>query len=182
VSSSADIVDTVADNGSSPAGSPWPILGDLLGARDDVPVAFVPCAKGSTTFASWVPGVDHFDRSTLYGQMAHRAQLAGARAVLWYLGESDVIGGSLEATVSGHLVTIADAIDADLGIPSYWAKIHSWPGGASTTAVNNGITSGVAGSAGLAGPDQSGILTSNLHYLTTPELTQLATAWRNALP
>jgi hypothetical protein len=176
-------VDSVADDGSAPSASPWPILGDLLAARDAVPVAFVPCAKGSTTHSQWVPGADHFDRSTLYGQMAHRAQLAGARAVLWYIGESDALASTSAATVQAHVETIAAAVAADLGIPSYHAKIHSWTSGPSIAAVNTGITAGVAAAANaLPGPDQSAVVLGNIHYLTTPELTQLATAWRDALP
>lgn len=180
---SAGQIDTVASDAALPAGSPWPILGDLLNTRDSVPVAFVPCAKGATTHSQWVPGINHFDRSTLYGQMAHRAQLTGARAVLWYIGESDALAGTLAATVQAHVQTIATAIATDLGIPSYHAKIHSWSAGPSIVAVNTGIDLGVAAAANAyAGPDQSGTALGNIHYLTTPELTALATAWRNALP
>lgn len=180
---SAGQIDTVASDGALPSGSPWPILGDLLSVRDGVPVAFVPCAKGATTHAQWVPGADHFDRTTLYGQLAHRAQVSGARAVLWYLGESDALAGASAATVQAHVETIAAAVAADLGIPSYHAKIHSWTSGPSITAVNTGIAAGVAAAANAyAGPDQSAIALGNIHYLTTGELTQLATAWRDALP
>ena len=180
---SAGQIDTVASDAALPSGSPWPILGDLLAVRDAVPVAFVPCAKGSTTHSQWVPATDHFDRSTLYGQMAHRAQLTGARAVLWYLGESDALAGTSAATVQAHVETIAAAIATDLGIPSYHAKIHSWTAGPSITATNTGIGAGVAaGANAYAGPDQSSTALGNIHYLTTSELTALATAWRNALP
>src|SRR5690606_23700189 len=92
--SATNQVDTVSSD-SSPAatGSFVPPLATLIMEEQGVPVAFVPCAKGGSAITAWLPDTDHFDRTTLYGSMAYRAQQTGAKAVLWWQGETDAING-----------------------------------------------------------------------------------------
>ena len=78
------------------------------------PIAFIPCALGGTGIVEFVPTADHFDRTTLYGSMAHRARLAGGiKAVLWWQGETDAVNNMTQATYNAYLDSIANAIAAD---------------------------------------------------------------------
>lgn len=92
VDSSSGQIDTVSSDGAS--GSIFPLLASTIAADQDVPVAFIPTAKGGTSALAWQPGVDHFNTSTLYGQMANRISAAGGavKAVLWFQGETDASG------------------------------------------------------------------------------------------
>ena len=109
--SSVDQVDTVSLD-PFPTGSVWPLIATEIMADQNVPVMFIPCAKGGTAISQWQPGVNHQDRSTLYGSMIYRAlqQSNGVKAVLWWQGESDALAGQSPAYYSAQLAALATSI------------------------------------------------------------------------
>lgn len=161
-------------------GSAWLPLATSLMATLGVPVAFVPSAKGGSAIATWAPGADHLDRTTLYGSMNYRASLTGCRAVLWHQGEQDVSLGTSQAAYNASLDTLANAIAADRGVPLIAATIHY----GSYANVNNAIAEAVGDNVNVkAGPNNAGITTSPdaLHFKTDPEIQGLAARWWAAL-
>ncbi|MDP6905845.1 MAG: sialate O-acetylesterase [Candidatus Thalassarchaeaceae archaeon] len=76
------------------SGSPWPVVGDLLTSRYDVPVGFLSVGYGGTQVDRWVPSAnDLFYRIT---DALDAVQPSGARAILWHQGESNAGGTSTE--------------------------------------------------------------------------------------
>ena len=166
----------------------WPLLTTSIMADQGVPIAFVPCAKGGTSVADWQPGVDHSDRSTLYGSMNYRAtQTGGAKCVLWWQGENDVLNGTLEAAYNAALDSLANAINADQSIELMACKLQdlsTWDGGYDETAVNAAINTAWGDNANvLQGPDFSDITPGGdgVHFRTDAELTTAATRWWTAI-
>lgn len=110
---------------SGSRGSFMPPLGDLLVARFNVPVGFVPCGVGATSVREWLPAGATFDRPpTLETRVRRRPdgrwestgqafatlverlrQLGpgGCRAVLWHQGESDANQKDPTRTLPGPL-------------------------------------------------------------------------------
>lgn len=180
-------VDTVSTDVAA-AGSLWPLLATLFMANQGVPVMFIPCSKATTKTATWQPGVDHQLRTTLYGSMIYRGLYVKAvKAVLWHLGEQDIIAGTVPATFNAELDTIANTIMADLGVKSMVCKIQdlsAYPPGYDESAINAAIGTAWADNANiLAGPDFSNITpsTDGLHFVTDAELLEAATRWWAAL-
>lgn len=179
-------VDTVSDD--SAAGSCWPLLATQIMAATGYPVAFVPAPKGGTSIAQWQPGVDHQDRSTLYGSMVYRANQVGTvKAVLWWQGERDAVLGTAEATYNSGLDTVANAVNADLSCSLVVCKIadlSTYNTGYDETAVNNAIATAWSDNANVvAGPDFSDITPSvdGVHFKTDQELQAAADRWFAAL-
>lgn len=180
-------VDAVSDDAAA-AGSCWPLLATSIMSDQSVPVAFVPASKGGTTFANWQPGADHQDRSTLYGSMVYRAlQIGSIKAVLWWGGERDAVLGTAEATVNSDLDTLANAINADLGVSLVACKIEdlsTYGEGYDESAVNAAITTAWGDNANvLQGPDFSDITpsTDGVHFVTDAELQTAASRWWTAI-
>lgn len=95
-------------------GSIWPLIATSIMADQGVPVAFVPCALSGTVISAWQPGADHQDRTTLYGSCLYRIlQIGGAKAVLYWQGETDAANGVSQATYNAALDTLANAFYAD---------------------------------------------------------------------
>lgn len=154
-------VDAVSDDGASPDGSYWPHIATHFIASQGVPCAFIPCSKGGSSISSWVPGVDHQNRATLYGSMVYRAlQAGGCKAVLWHQGESNQASGTARATYAGHMRTLANAIWTDLGAPLMPCKLQhnaiAFASQSEQDAINNAI-----GDEWVANP---------AHCLTGPDL------------
>ncbi len=76
---------------SGGGGSPWPLLGDILARKYDVPVGFVCLGIGSTEVSAWIPGAGGFGRLE---KALQQVGPKGCRAVLWHQGESDSIAGT----------------------------------------------------------------------------------------
>lgn len=80
-------------------GSPWPILGSLLVASNQVPIGFVGLAYGGTAVSQWLPG------TALYANLTNALRIFGTngiRAALWHQGEAD--SGNQTAAVSYALM------------------------------------------------------------------------------
>ena len=121
-------VDAVSRDGRA-AGSVWPDVATALLARTGVPVAFVPCARISTSIASWQPGsTTHPYGLTLYESMARRVAAVGGRvrAVLWWQGERDARvltpGPQYEAALQG----LASSLWHDFRAPMVVAQIGDY--------------------------------------------------------
>lgn len=108
-------VDVVSQESSTPAGTIWPIIADSIMANYNIPVGFIPTAKGATTILQWLPRADRYDRETLFGSMATRADSVGVRAVLWWQGEYDARNKVTAADYNTRLDSIANTIQAELG-------------------------------------------------------------------
>jgi hypothetical protein len=106
-------IDAISADASS--GSVFPLLAALIAANQNVPIAFVPTAKGGSTASQWLPAANHFSTSTLYGSMANRISSVGGktRAVLWYQGETDAQNCVTYSNYTSQMNTIIDSIASD---------------------------------------------------------------------
>lgn len=180
-------VDAVSSDASA-TGTYWPLLAGLLIANQNIPVGWIPCPLGGTAIASWLPGANREDRTTLYGSMVYRArqQPNGVRAVLWHQGESDALVNGFTGTAiyKSRLKTLADAIRADLGVKTLCAKVHEWTGAPSTSsaniaAIHLAIDQAAAEDANVVvGPNLNApFITNSLHFGTTTEMQEVANRW-----
>lgn len=186
-------LDPVSTDGvtTSIYGSPWPLLATYIMADQNVPVAFIPVAKGGSIIASWLPSESNrFDTTTLYGAMLRRFYWAGGavRAVLWWQGESDAGNPSImpAGAYARHLGALAAQINADIGAPVFAARISQMTDlpDIRTWAINRGVDMAVAANPGIlfAGPDLSDLLPDDgQHIKSTPKLQEAALRWWQAL-
>lgn len=123
-------------------GSPWPLLGDLLAQRYDVPVGFISVGVGSTAVAYWAPIGKGYPRlQTALGAAQKRFQ---ARAVLWHQGESDSIAGTTAdryAQLLGELIQ-QSRTDSKLSLPWGIARASFHPSPVATPARQAAIIAG----------------------------------------
>lgn len=125
VDSSVGQVDAVSVDATA-GGTVWPELAEQIMNSQDIPVAFVPCAKGSTSITQWQRNdADPDDTTTLYGSMYRRITAIGgeAKAVLFWQGESDAISATPRAVYLGLLNDYANDVESDFGIPTVVAQI-----------------------------------------------------------
>lgn len=89
--------DAQPDNsgGMGQGGSPWPVLGSLLVASNQVPVGFVCLAVGGSALSSWLPGTTSFANLSY---VLRTLGTNGVRAVLWHQGETDAANLTPAAT------------------------------------------------------------------------------------
>ena len=118
----ADDAPANPSNSAGSGGSPWPQLGDLLAAQEDVPIAFVPLGDGSSTVLSWTPAA-----SDNYPNLLNAVQTfptSGFKAVLWHQGESDSVDTNA-ITYQSRLETViaASRTDAGWSVPWYIAEV-----------------------------------------------------------
>lgn len=181
-------VDSVSNDGGSASGSVWPLVMTALASSYGVPVAVVPCAFGATSIIDWLPGADHFDRSTLYGSCAHRASLTGCRAALWWQGEWDAGGQGFdtpEATYNARLDTLANAWVVDAGCELMPAKFQDCTGLAQPPqdAINAAIGTAWSDNVNvLTGPGLTGLTSDDeFHIRTNVNIAAAATLWVSAI-
>lgn len=190
--SNSSQVDAVSSDAAA-AGSFIPLLATELMSRLGVPVGFIPANKGGTSITEHLPGVDHQDRTTLYGSAVYRAlQVGGVLAVLYYQGETDGLDGSTTgltnmpaATFNGHLDTIANAVQVDLGVKLMPCKLHLCTD-RDITLVNQGIATAWGDNANvLTGPDLttlgSLVGVDGVHINSSANLLLVAEAWADAI-
>jgi hypothetical protein len=175
-------IDLVSFNNAGP-GAYWMLLATLYMADQNVPIAFVPCATDGIEILYWLPGVDHFDRTTLYGSMAYRAQQTGARAVLMHHGERDALVGNSQDTYYTRLNTVADSLYDDLGIKLMSCRLQQCTD-RNVTAVNAAIAQAWADHNNvLAGADLSDMVLAEdpVHLRTDAEGQLAADRWWGAI-
>ena len=110
------------------SGSPWPVAGDLLASRYDVPIGFLSVGYGGTPVDRWVPSQnDLFPRIT---DALDAVEPSGARAILWHQGESNAGGTAAEdyARMLGEVV-LGSREHADYEIPWIVARVSFVPNG-----------------------------------------------------
>lgn len=104
-------------------GSPWPEMGDLLAARDDVPVGVVVLGVGSTRVGQWQVGGYY---SKILAALEALSE-TGFRAILWHQGESDSIARTSTAVYRSQLEAVIAQSRADAGWDVPWGvAIASW--------------------------------------------------------
>lgn len=184
-------VDTVSsDLGNIPpyGGSHWTnIIPYYLQSQTGIPIAFIPCAKSSSSSAQWLPGSNHFDRSTLYGSCAYRIkQAGGVKAVLWWQGETDALNNVTGATYQANLSAIASAFNTDVGAPLMPTKLQRHTGSSISNqdAINNAIGALWGTGSVLTGPDLT-VLNADLpdvyHLKSDINSRSAGTLWWNAI-
>jgi hypothetical protein len=107
-------------------GSVWPLVATRLMAADPVPVAFVPCSRGTTSIFSWLKDAHKpYSRTTLYGSMIRRIRAVGGevRAVLFWQGEADARTGLPREDYEAALSLLAGQLEKDCGAPLVAAQI-----------------------------------------------------------
>lgn len=179
-------VDSVSDDTGIAAGSYWPHMVTDLMAELECPIAIVPCAKGSTAITDWTPGVNHFNRATLYGSLAYRIQQVGAvRAVLWHQGEADAFSAMSQATYNGHLDTIANALRTDVDCPLVACLLQNSTGLTNTDEqkIRDAVSEAAADNANVyLGPDLSDLSSDDDYHLKqTAKLETAGQRWAAAL-
>lgn len=108
-------------------GSVWPRLGDLLAARDNVPIAFACLGQGSTTVGQWTPADNvHYPKVKAAVQAF---PVNGFRAVLWHQGESDSLISTTPANYQSSMQSIIAQSRTDAGwtVPWYIAEVGFHP-------------------------------------------------------
>lgn len=151
---------------------------------DGVPVAFVPCALGSTAISAWVVSTS---TSTLYGAMLAVATTIGAhKAVLWWQGEADCTNATTRSSYESSLnALINDWVSRFTGAKWVLMNLNATGNtagtggtGASDTgfnAIHAAITNVAATNSNVyAMADMNGAFSSSIHYSTSPEITEVA--------
>ena len=176
----------------SPAGSYFGKLATFIMSLG-VPVAFVPCALGSTTVAAWAVNTA---TTSLYGAALARATVIGAyKAVLWWLGETDTTGTTNSAYQSGLNPIINDwCVTRFPGKKWILMNINATgnavgTGGTGPTdtgfnAIHAAIASVAASNTNVAGlADMNGQFSNSIHYGTgsATEVINVATQAYNAI-
>ena len=128
VDSAVGQVDRVSSD-SHAFGSVWPLVATRLVAADPVPVAFVPCARGTTSIYSWLKDARRpYSRTTLYGSMLRRIRAVGGkvRAVLFWQGEADARTGLPREDYEAALSLLAGQVAQDCRAPLVAAQIGDY--------------------------------------------------------
>jgi len=115
------------------AGSPWPIMGELLACADRVPIGFINAAVGGTSTEQWLPNAPD---NALYRGLKEALEGRKVRAVLWHQGESDAVSGfAMQRTFENMSKLITQSrLDAGREVPWYVA-LASYTSGASQEAI-----------------------------------------------
>ena len=110
------------------SGSPWPVLGDLLANRYDVPIGFLSVGYGGTKVDRWVPAEnDLFPRIV---DALDAVQPSGARAILWHQGESNAGGTTIEDYAEMMAaVVLGSRAHTGVEIPWFLARVGFVPNG-----------------------------------------------------
>ena len=98
-------------------GSPWPLLGDLLVEKLNVPVGIISVGEGGTAVYQWLPQYDYYQRIKNALVMLGTN---GVRAVLWHQGESDAARGTSAEKYAEQLNTIIKQSRLDAGYDVPW--------------------------------------------------------------
>lgn len=139
----------------------------------NVPVAFVPCAVGSTSIAGW--GVNTATTS-LYGAALARATTIGDhKAVLWWQGEYETSGSVTQASYAASLGSLVDDWFARTGRKWFVWAINSTATGSNFQAIHDAIIQVGQTNSHCAGyADLNGSFNAGIHYGTVGEIAEIA--------
>ena len=181
-------VDKISSDNTA-GGSAWPLVATSILANHNVPVAFVPTAKGGSSILQWQPGANHADPATLYGSMFRRINEVGGNVagVIFYQGESDAKLGTSRNDYETRVIALVDAIASDFpGTRTIIGQIgHSnFTGNDIVRAAQIAIVS--ANVNALLGPatydinlaDEGG---DNLHFKSDADMSEYARRWYAAI-
>jgi hypothetical protein len=160
-------------------GSVWTLLATHIMNERGIPVAFVPASRGGSSITDWQPVRNPFNRATLYGSMAHRARLTGAKAVLWWQGETDALENMSQADYFIHFTAFAAAIQRDLAIPLVPCLIHNSMGipDDAEASIRRAVVEASQSQPGiLLGPDLSDMASDDPYHLQSDVNLQTAAA------
>lgn len=168
---------TSFDGGSTGSkGSYFGALSNRLQANN-VPVAFIPAAVGSTTIADWqryapLPTA----LSTLYGRaLTQWNEMGGGRAAILWQGESDASSGTTKAAYKAGLHAVIDGWWTDTGTPVFLVLITNFH--ANAPMIREAQMEVIAESAHVIGwADGGGAYTGDVHYLTAAQINAVADA------
>ena len=100
-------------------GTPWPLLGDLLVAKWNVPIAFRSSTLTYTPVAEWLPDAKNNQYPTLV-ERTKQFRSPGVRAVLWHQGESDSLASTTAEQYRDRLTTVIRSMRKDIGYDVDW--------------------------------------------------------------
>ena len=188
VDSAAGQVDRVSADGDA-GGSVWPLLATELMAAENVPVAFVPCAKSGSSIVRWEehPAASHPSR-TLFGSMLRRVRAVGGRvrAVLFWQGEADARRLTSRQAYAAGLRSLAAALAHDCRAPLVVAQIgdydpRAWSAGG-VNAIRLAQQQGWRAGWALAGPALYDIdLHGHAHFTDADDELVAAHRWAAAV-
>jgi hypothetical protein len=169
-------------------GSVWPEVATVLLAEQRVPVAFVPCARSTTSIALWSPrrGATRA-RGTLYRSMVRRVAAAGGRvrAVLWWQGERDARFLTPARAYGAALARLSAAVWRDFRAPMVVAQIGDFDDrypAAGVDAIRRAQQRSWAQPHIVPGPVLYDIdLEDEVHFLAPDDVNAAARRWAAAI-
>lgn len=184
--SNTNQVDTISSD--TALGSWVLLLATSIMNNQHVPVAFIPSAKGGSGIDEWQPGVNHQNRSTLYGSSVYRTLQAapgGIRAILWWQGEHEANAGNTQSYYYNYFSTLASSYLSDLGVKIMPCKLQNSTAilDAQETEILNAIGQAwLDTSTTLTGPDFSDINSNDsFHLKSNGNLSTAASRWYTAI-
>ena len=120
-------IDAVSVNNGG--GSVYPLIATYFLAKERVPIAFVPAAKGSTSIQQWQrDAANPGNTATLYGSMHRRINAVGGKvkAVLFWHGESGINSNMTREMYASRLDAIVDGIYEDFGTVTVVAQVGDY--------------------------------------------------------
>lgn len=107
----------IATDDGAQGGSLWPVLGDLLVQKLNVPVGFISVGWGGSAVSQWNPDGKYYPR--MRTALAYLGK-HGERAVLWHQGETDMVLGTSAAEYMRLLHGLIDQSRKDAGWDVPW--------------------------------------------------------------
>ena len=184
VDSRAHQVDLVSSDFYA-AGSIWPLVAQELLRVEPVPLAFVPCAKGSSGIRRWLPQAGaRRSRATLYGSMLRRIGAVGGRvrAVLYWQGEADARAPMPGDVYGAALRRLGRALRKDCGAPLVAVQIGDyrtdWYTGPGIDAIRLAQQDAWGTDNIVAGPVLYDIdLSGEVHFMEADDMRLAARRW-----
>lgn len=117
-------VDSVSSDGQ--AGGSWAVIfANKWLEESDVPLIFIPVAKGGSNITEWSRSESS---STLYGSMKRRIDAVGGVDIMfWQQGEKNA-SNSVNTSQAGYknaLIQLADDIQSDFGVKTFVIPLHT---------------------------------------------------------
>lgn len=117
-------VDSVSSDGQ--AGGSWAVIfANKWLEESDVPLIFIPVAKGGSNITEWSRSESS---STLYGSMKRRIDAVGGVDIMfWQQGEKNA-SNSVNTSQTGYknaLIQLADDIQSDFGVKTFVIPLHT---------------------------------------------------------
>lgn len=181
-------IDSVSSDAIA-GGSPWPLVASRIMESQNVPVAFIPAAKGGTIMLQWRAAANPSEPTTLYGSMNRRITAVGGevKAILFFQGESDALFETSQAFYTTELNTFVNNIAANFpGLKTMIGQI-----GHSDLAGNDAIRAAQievlsSNDNAILGPVTYDINLSDedgdtLHFKSDPDMATYARRWYKAI-